>query len=104
MLALLLGIFRLIWLLGKGQRCGRAGKRRSSTAARRLQTEAKASPISPTGPLVLDCAVSYMEGLAASLVHRSSGHGGGLAKRAFPSVLGKPVEEVRNRGTTTGQP
>ena len=51
---------------------GRAGKRRSSTADRRLQTEAKASPISPTGPLVLDCAVRRVEGLAASLVHRSS--------------------------------
>ncbi len=27
-----------------------------------------------------------------------------LATRAFPSVLGKPVEEVGNSGTTTGQP
>jgi hypothetical protein len=52
------------------------------------------------GSLVLDCAVRGMERLAARLVYGSSRYSGALAKRAVPSVLGEPVEEIRNHGTT----
>jgi hypothetical protein len=72
MLALLLGIFRLIWLFGKGQHAVVLENVALRQQIAVLQTEAKASLISPTGPLVLDCAVRRLEGLAASLAHRSS--------------------------------
>src|SRR5579864_3553768 len=50
--------------------------------------------------LVLDHAVSSVEGLAASLVRCPSRHGNALAERTLPSVLGEPVPEGGKARTT----
>src|SRR5262249_52765516 len=81
-----------------------AGKSCPLAADCRLQAKAKAAPTGSRGPLFLDRTVPRGEGLAASLVHRSSGHGGALAAGAFPPILGEPVAEIRNTRTTAGQP
>jgi hypothetical protein len=104
MLDALLGLFRLIWLFGKGHHAvvlENLALRQQIAVYKRKQKRPR--PVQP-GPLVLDRTVPRVEGSAASLVHRSFGLGGALAAGAFPPMLGEPVAEVRNTRTTAGQP
>jgi len=103
MLALLLGIFRLIWLFGKGQHAAvleNVALRQQIAVYKRKQKHPRLARRDRWFWIALSVARKDWR-RALCIVHPDTVV---LATRAYPSILGKPVEEVRNRGTTTGQP
>src|SRR5207302_10957152 len=98
MLGFLLGLFSTGLALWKRSSSGRPGEHCPPPAAFRLQTQAEASAPGWARSVVLDRVVRGVDGVATSLVHRSSRHGGALAARKIPAVLGaafKPIGKNR---------
>ena len=92
MFALLLSLFRLVWLLGKGQRdvvLENLALRQQLSIYQRKQ---KRPRLTRGRPLVLDDGLGDVEELAASSAHRPSRHGGALAAGAFSPALGRSVQ------------
>ena len=103
MLAILLGLFRLIWLFGRSQDAVALENLALPTVGY-LQAQEEASTASPTGPLVLDCACQHLEGLATSPISRSPGHGCALATPAVSEQLDRTLEEAwESRSTANRQ-
>lgn len=100
MLALLLSLFRLVWLFGKGHRDVVPGKSCITSAALHLPTPAEASTVERGRQLVLDDGLGDVEELAASSAHGPSRPGGAGAAGAFsrhwgglsrkPGRIGRP--------------
>ena len=92
MLAILLGLFRLIWLFGRGHD---AVALENLTLRQQLAIyKRKNKRPNPARPLVLDCTGHHLEGLATSAVGGSPRHGCALAAPAFPGLLGGTLESV----------
>ena len=87
--------------LWKRSSSGRPGEPRPPPAAFHLQTQAEASAPARARSVVLDRVVRGVEGVATSLVHCSSRHGGALAARKIPAVLGAAFKQIgKNRAAS----
>jgi hypothetical protein len=101
MLAFLLGLFRLIWLFGKGHHAVVL----ENLALRQQLAIYKRKQMRPrlVGRDRWFWAVGGVDGLATSFARRSSRHGGAVAAGAFSPVLGEPLEVICGEsGPTAG--
>jgi len=74
------------------------GKRSAASAVGRLQTRYEASQIAPMGPIVLDWAEEYLEGLEIRSTDRSPGNGNFMAAHTIQTILVELVAGKKNPG------
>ena len=75
------------------------GKRSASSTVGRLQTRYESSEIAPMGPIVLDWAEEYLEGLEIRSTDRSTGSGNFMAAHTIQTILVERVAGKRTRAS-----
>ena len=102
--AFLLGLFRLIWLFGRGHHAVVLENLALRQQLAIYKRKTKRPRLVGRDRMVLDRAVRGVEGLADDLVRGAPRHGGALAAGAFPQILGALSKQAGEGGAAFDRP